>query len=1419
MKKFFGWFFGIIVIFYAARHPIVATVLELILEKQTGEAVSYENRTWEGGKLIYTNFSLGNHFKSEKFTVEFHFLALPLSLHVALDHPTIEVSDDGSRINPAFLLPTRFWIVKLNADAGSLETPERNYSFHFVSGFQPHEIGKLSVDRFLNCDFSLQQDQIAVRLQIERGLLPEILPLASLFYTVPSFSSVEGIVSAHLEGGMDALWGDIALADFKWESETVICGADSIQSSIDFDHQLQAFDLNYQGFDFFWKEIEVRRGEGFLQFKQGEIPTFGANGRMNLAHIEGQVELDGKGELHPDKTLWMEGSLEYKTHSSTPLQVNFSLADDGTQQVLQTELKHVSQEILALIPKLKIKQGSVEATLTTFFQNWTGKKVQMEEFKGHAIEGDSFALPSLQASGTFNLENNRIDQLVVQIHQGKYLFAEEIDAHIEMIDHCFASTHGFGKVRGIPTEVEVQGPLSSFQATWTSSAGASAWLEQSETPLEPPAILELAIHRNQEMVDVVGTFSCLEDTVSIQSQGHLFTGRWNGSFESSRIKSSFYEPFIKILAPDFHLSGDLSVKGNFTDRLLDVKVQGENIGCKHRDFEASVPNLSPEFFYHFDFLEQKGHGQCHLSNLTLTTPRFPLQISVIGGDLFFDQTSLSCRQLQTEVSSVRIDGDLHAHFGDKPEVDFIAQKVEGSLKDLSQFQEIPNLGCLEGFFTCRPEGLQIYWEPETFHYRMKTFFHDIRGPLTPHLNLQNTGFCLHYDTLENQWIFENLKGSLVGGGEEVSFASRRIGYHEGNWNFDGTFSKDGRSLCTFQGKAMENRGGYDFVFQEAHASGSYLKSPLTFHFRDKTVSDLKGVVYLESDSLYEQLTLLDQFGLAQMKQWLTQWLTKMQGGVTLKFIHNPDQSEFEIGSSQLTFGDRHFHHLQAHLFRHGNQWTVKNALCNDLQMQGKAVHEKEKWIFPTWDIAWKKINVHLVGVYDKDDLDFEIDGQYLSRFSFQGSGVFHVTPLQFDNLALQIQDGKEQLAALGCEKMKYGNDRWESSALNATLFSNYFEHPLKTKLVVSLGDSSTFQGKVSQGDAKVGSAVLKIVQIFGLYKAPYFNLKCLATLDDEPLQITAKFSDEAPFPGGIHIEHEKEIVKLAFSNPSTLHKIEGNLLGLHLQINRENQGYQGSISIQDSTKITEILDQKELKDLQGIRIEGKWNDGQFHGELEGNESCIKNYYVQKLRAHLDFTRDHFQLTQVAVNDPAGSLFIKECSVHRQNELWLLSVPVLKGQDIKPSLIRKKGVPPKENKPLQIRRLVMTDLAGTLGDLHSLTGVGTFHFTQRIKKEPSLFEIPLTFLKDLGLDLDLFTPVMGEVKLQLKEGKLYFTELQNAFSEGKRSEFYLADTPSFIDLNGDLFLQFRMQQNVVLKLAEPFTIAVRGTWEKPRYSLQ
>lgn len=95
------------------------------------------------------------------------------------------------------------------------------------------------------------------------------------------------------------------------------------------------------------------------------------------------------------------------------------------------------------------------------------------------------------------------------------------------------------------------------------------------------------------------------------------------------------------------------------------------------------------------------------------------------------------------------------------------------------------------------------------------------------------------------------------------------------------------------------------------------------------------------------------------------------------------------------------------------------------------------------------------------------------------------------------------------------------------------------------------------------------------------------------------------------------------------------------------------------------------------------------------------------------------------------------------------------------------------------------------------------------------------IKNLGLDPGLLTPISGEVDFEFQQGKCVITKLKNVRSEGGRSEFYLPSAPmtSYLDLNGNVFVDLKMKQNVVLNLTEPFTLSIRGTFKEPRYSLR
>jgi hypothetical protein len=82
-------------------------------------------------------------------------------------------------------------------------------------------------------------------------------------------------------------------------------------------------------------------------------------------------------------------------------------------------------------------------------------------------------------------------------------------------------------------------------------------------------------------------------------------------------------------------------------------------------------------------------------------------------------------------------------------------------------------------------------------------------------------------------------------------------------------------------------------------------------------------------------------------------------------------------------------------------------------------------------------------------------------------------------------------------------------------------------------------------------------------------------------------------------------------------------------------------------------------------------------------------------------------------------------------------------------------------------------------------------------------------------------VQGELEVDLHGDRLYLTALKDAFSEGKRSEFYLAPgrSSSYIGLDGKMHIDLKMRQDVTLKVTEACVLTIRGTLDNPRYGLQ
>jgi hypothetical protein len=305
----------------------------------------------------------------------------------------------------------------------------------------------------------------------------------------------------------------------------------------------------------------------------------------------------------------------------------------------------------------------------------------------------------------------------------------------------------------------------------------------------------------------------------------------------------------------------------------------------------------------------------------------------------------------------------------------------------------------------------------------------------------------------------------------------------------------------------------------------------------------------------------------------------------------------------------------------------------------------------------------------------------------------------------------------------------------------------------------------------------------------------------------------------------------------TWESIHGSCAGLECQLyknskNRERSSLSGEIHL-DAEQLLKLFPEEMQEKLKGFRFgsgyhykgELSWNRTipagfECEGTFGGAEFEFMGYTLHHLEGSIRGSPEHIVLSNLKIEDEAGAIQIKKVELNKAEE-WHLFIPLIQMQTLQPSLMRKVGIAAQIAKPFVIRQFSISDISGILSKKESFKGTGTLFFTNQYKKEATLFDTPLELIKNIGLDPGILTPVQGEIELELHGDKFYFTALRNAFSDGKRSEFFLDfdHELSYIDLDGKMHIDLKMRQDVMLKVTEPFTLTIRGTLEKPRYGLQ
>lgn len=367
-----------------------------------------------------------------------------------------------------------------------------------------------------------------------------------------------------------------------------------------------------------------------------------------------------------------------------------------------------------------------------------------------------------------------------------------------------------------------------------------------------------------------------------------------------------------------------------------------------------------------------------------------------------------------------------------------------------------------------------------------------------------------------------------------------------------------------------------------------------------------------------------------------------------------------------------------------------------------------------------------------------------------------------------------------------------------------------------------------------------------LYDSSELNLQSACTLYGKEYWAILSMNTQTVDQGAlILMEHAQAKESLVFhwqrraSGSIELCSIKGGLSGLTVDLERMNDpkgDFNGSVDV-DAKRASHLLPYaiKEWTDRlsigKGYRLQGHFNFGQgleelvFHGGFQGQNFSVGGMEFESLSSEAIIEPNHISIHHFNIQDKAGKCSIETVNCHKQEGKWRIDIPKVEFQDLRMSHLKKGMHFSKKAKSsfrsLIIPQLELAGISGILGEKRTFIGKGELRFTNLPPKNliSNLLMIPTEITARIGLDLSLLVPVRGTISYEIREGKIHFLNLDNMYSEGKHSRFYLAKgTPAYLDFDGHLNLKIKMKQyNLLMKLAELFTVTVKGTLFKPTYT--
>ena len=588
----------------------------------------------------------------------------------------------------------------------------------------------------------------------------------------------------------------------------------------------------------------------------------------------------------------------------------------------------------------------------------------------------------------------------------------------------------------------------------------------------------------------------------------------------------------------------------------------------------------------------------------------------------------------------------------------------------------------------------------------------------------------------------------------------------------------------------------------------------------------------------------------------------VEGDLKTELLYNrkEDKLAFLAEGARLLVSKKPLAHFALKGEKKGSEWKIEKLIWDKLQMSGLFINEKARLLFPTFEIQHSKATVRGSGVYDWATTRFSSEIQALLTngvtplpCKIEGAvqekdGIFkaqnlHVAFPTFASSCL-IEEGWWNLLT-GITEAKKVHFAFTPAFLTWLSHTEYLpkwvaevkkSEPVSGTLELLFSNELSLRADLKEGVYFFDDLAWELKEPTVRFDASKLTFACKTSLQKTPLFINAQVAFVPKVAGIVRIQDnlQTEGLKLYFTCPPNQsiqwESLRGKISGLELQFEKQDaksDTLMGSARI-DFSSLARFCNAEQKSALarmkvgKGYELAGELSFPlQFIGDLRGREVECMGYLFHKLDAQVEINKEKLLVNELVLDDEAGKMEVKRLVVGKEprGEKWLLEAPLVQLHDFKPSYLRKQGVMPGEKKPLMIQHLTLTGLNGYLNDGTTFRAQGSLHFSNAYKKEYSLLDIPFDLIKDVGLDPGLLTPVYGEIELDMRGGKFYLSGMNNVYSEGRRSQFYLADDLSYIDLSGNVRVDVKVKQDVTLKLTEPFVWRVRGTVEKPKYGIR